>query len=167
LAHRFASHPHVVNGIRGAAAFAVLMLPTTALGATLPVLVAALCRPDSRFGYVLGRLYGWNTLGAVAGVLAAETLLVPRLGVAGAAWVAAVLDLCAAGVVWLIAKQTEGGVPSSAGPDRPRATVTVPERTRATGAATFGYLLTFAFVSGLALMALEVIWFRFLSMFAL
>src|SRR5262245_20288928 len=69
LARGLALHPQLVDGIRGFAAFAVLMLPTTALGATLPVLVAALCRQDPRFGYVLGRLYGWNTLGAVAGVL--------------------------------------------------------------------------------------------------
>ena len=46
-----------------------------------------------RFGVALGRLYGWNTLGAVVGVVAAELILVDRFGVAGAAWTAAVLNL--------------------------------------------------------------------------
>jgi predicted membrane-bound spermidine synthase len=150
-------HPQFANGVRGVAAFAVLMLPTTALGATLPVLVAALCRRQARFGHVLGRLYGWNTLGAVVGVLASETLLVPRLGVAGSAWFAAALDLCGAGVVLLIAKRT-GDTPTVAseqGTSRLPVTVTVVS------------LLSLAGLSGLALMALEVIWFRFLSMFSL
>jgi predicted membrane-bound spermidine synthase len=168
LLRQLTFHPQLANGVRGLFAFAVLMLPTTALGATLPVLVAALCRQESRFGYVLGRLYGWNTLGAVAGVLVSETILVPRLGVAGSAWFAAALDLCGAAAVLLIAKRAEAhrpapasekdpGRPTSAGPEKPRATVTV----------TVVNVLAAAFLAGLALMALEVIWFRFLSMFAL
>src|SRR5712691_3229612 len=56
------------NLVRLATAFPLLMLPTTAMGATLPVLVGALCRSDERFAEALGRLYGWNTLGAVVGV---------------------------------------------------------------------------------------------------
>jgi len=166
LARQAAFLPQLVNGVRGAAAFAVLMLPTTALGATLPVLVAALCRRESRFGYVLGRLYGWNTLGAVAGVLGAETLLVPRLGVAGTAWFAAILDLCGAGVVLWLARRTDDRPAPESRIDAGRLSAT-PERPRATGVATLVNVLAFAFVSGLALMALEVIWFRFLSMFAL
>jgi predicted membrane-bound spermidine synthase len=151
-------HPQLANGVRGVVAFAVLMFPTTALGATLPVVVAALCRRQGRFGYVLGRLYGWNTLGAVAGVLASETLLVPRLGVTGSAWFAAGLDLCGAAVVLLIAKRAEAHTPASA-PENNTGRLPV--------TATVVNVLTFAFVAGLALMALEVIWFRFLSMFAL
>jgi spermidine synthase len=158
LARQLALHPQLANGVRGALAFAVLMLPTTALGATLPVLVAALCRQPTKFGYVLGRLYGWNTLGAVAGVLATETLLIPRLGVAGSAWFAALLDLCGAGVVLLIAKRADGSAPTPADDTHP---------SRLPVTATLVSALAFAFGSGLALMALEVIWFRFLSMFAL
>jgi predicted membrane-bound spermidine synthase len=168
LTREFAGHPQFVSGIRGVAAFAVLMLPTTALGATLPVLVAALCRRDSQFGYVLGRLYGWNTLGAVTGVLASETLLVPRLGVAGTAWFAAILDLCGAGVVWLIATRADDRPAPASTTDAERLSGES-ERPRAarSRAATSVNVLALAFVSGLALMALEVIWFRFLSMFAL
>jgi spermidine synthase len=150
-------HPQLANGIRGIAAFAVLMLPTTALGATLPVLVAALCRQQARFGYVLGRLYGWNTLGAVVGVVASETLLVPRLGVAGSAWFAAALELCGAAVVLLIATRTDDRPAAASEPDSSGRPVTT----------TVVNVLSLAFLSGLALMALEVIWFRFLSMFAL
>src|SRR5258706_7470766 len=102
-------HPQFSNGARSLVAFAVLMVPTTGLGATLPVLVAALCRQQARFGYVLGRLYGWNTLGAVVGVVATEMLLVPRLGIAGSAWLAALLDIGGAFAGWMLSQRTEEG----------------------------------------------------------
>ena len=66
----------------------MLIVPATAMGATFPVVVGALSAGRERFGVALGRLYGWNTLGAVAGVVAAELILVDRFGVAGAAWTA-------------------------------------------------------------------------------
>src|SRR5260370_8987855 len=77
-------------------ALAVLCGPTTAMGATLPLLVAALCRGRWGFGRALGRLYGWNTWGAVAGVVGAEVVLVGAFGVTGTAWFAGLMNLCAA-----------------------------------------------------------------------
>lgn len=60
--------------------FAVLMIPTLAMGATLPLLVAFLEGHDARFGRHVGRLYAVNTLGAVTGTWAAGFLLIPGLG---------------------------------------------------------------------------------------
>src|SRR5262249_15843515 len=85
-----------VNALRLATAFIVMIVPATAMGATLPVLAGALVRSRTQFGAIVGRLYGWNTLGAFVGVIAAETALVGRVGVAGAAWTAALLDTLAA-----------------------------------------------------------------------
>ncbi len=50
--------PAVLNGVRGLVAFALMLLPATAMGTTLPLLTRALPRHDSRFGVALGRLYG-------------------------------------------------------------------------------------------------------------
>ena len=154
----FADSPGAANAIRFVTAFAVIAIPATAMGATLPVLVGAWCqsRPQD-LGGVLGRLYGWNTLGAVLGVVGAEVVLVPRLGVPGAAWVAAVANLCAAIAAWWISRGFES-----------RTSVPAPvfsKRTVQSGAPW--PLLAGAFLSGGALMALEVVWFRFLSMFVL
>src|SRR5262245_47019231 len=145
-------HPQFSNGARSLVAFAVLMVPTTGLGATLPVLVAALCRQRARFGPVLGRLYGWNTLGAVVGVVATEMLLLPRLGVAGAAWFAAALDIGGAVAILTIAQRADENSPSQPGDDGAR---------RLPVTLTVLSVLTLAFLSGATLMALEVIWFRF------
>ena len=54
--------------------FLLLLIPASAMGATLPVAVAARRQENAqRFGWTLGTLYGWNTLGAV-GEPAGDTL---------------------------------------------------------------------------------------------
>lgn len=147
--------PWIVNGIRLTISFVMLLVPTTAMGATLPVLVGALCRWRTGFGRALGRLYGWNTLGAVSGVLAAEIVLIARVGVSGSAWCAAALNLsAAAGAMWM----------SRRGGERLPAGQRVVPRPAARGTRR---LLACAFLCGGTLMALEVVWFRFLSMFVI
>lgn len=152
----FVDNHWLVNLVRLASAFAVLVWPATAMGATLPLLVAALCRWRPGFGRALGRLYGWNTLGAVAGVVGAEMVLIPRVGVMGSAWIAALLDLCAAATALWISHEAGDDSPALVAGRRanePPAAATMPWR-----------LLSCAFLAGGALMALEVVWFRFLSM---
>src|SRR4029450_7118063 len=56
-----------LTGRRGAVAFALFLVPPVPMGATLPLLAGALAAHDANFGRVLGRLYGWNTLGAGLG----------------------------------------------------------------------------------------------------
>ena len=154
------SDPWLVNSSRLAAAFALLVVPATAMGATLPVVVGAVCDAPQRFGQVLGRLYGWNTLGAVAGVVAAELLLVRYAGVKGSAWTAAAFDLGAAAIAtWCAATSKPAGpavAPARAISRKPHAPAPVPWP-----------LLAAAFLAGAVLVALEVVWFRFLTMYVL
>jgi spermidine synthase len=140
-----------LNALRLAVAFALLLVPSTAMGATLPLLAKALCTSE-RFGPVLGRLYGWNTLGAVAGVVAAEVLLVDHLGIRGSALLAGGVNLAAALTAWLLAGRLPAGAP------RPIGTGVVALRRGARWLAA-------AFLSGFGLLALEVVWFRFLSLY--
>jgi spermidine synthase len=143
----------VVNLVRLVTAFALLVVPTTAMGATLPVLVSAVCRGRPSFGWVLGRLYGWNTLGAVCGVMGAELLLIRRFGLMGSAWTAAFLNVgAAAAALWMSrAEPRRSGDDVAPEPAPSRPAVWRP--------------LACAFLAGGNLLALEVIWFRFLSMF--
>ena len=63
------STPALIGGLcRLLLSFLILLVPTTAMGMTFPVLLSdeALRRHD--FGRVVGLPYGANTLGAVAGV---------------------------------------------------------------------------------------------------
>lgn len=65
--------------------FAVLSIPTLAMGATFPVLVRAITRlRPEREASAVGALYGANTLGAALGTLATAFLVLPTLGMVGA-----------------------------------------------------------------------------------
>src|SRR5262249_4800162 len=150
-----------LNTVRLATAFGVLIVPTTAMGATLPVLVGALARTGDGFGRTFGWLYGWNTLGAVAGRLVAETELVARVGIAGSAWIAALLDLLATTAAIVFARRNAGA--SSGAQQSVRTTAGDSEGPTSSAAA----ILIAAFGAGAALLALEVVWIRFLSMYVL
>ena len=87
--------PWPLNAVRLGSAFALLVLPTTAMGATLPLLTEALSRSNPNFGANLGKLYGWNTLGAMLGAIGTEAVLVRFVGIAGSGSIAMSLNLLA------------------------------------------------------------------------
>jgi spermidine synthase len=144
-----------VNVIRLGMAFVLMIVPTSAMGATLPVLVGGLTRTRLDFGRTVGRLYGWNTLGAVAGVVAAETLLIDTVGIAGSAWIAALLNFFAAAAATWTARGRSAPATSEGETE-----VGADERTALP-------ILTAAFLAGAALLSLEIVWLRFLSMYVL
>ena len=87
---------------RVALAFAILALPTVAMGATLPLLTAAVVRSRRELRTGLGALYTVNLAGGVVGSLATGFSLLPSLGLAhttavlgGGAALVAVLALLA------------------------------------------------------------------------
>ncbi len=143
--------PWVLNPARFLLAFALLLIPSTAMGLTLPLLTKALVAADPNFGRALGRLYGWNTLGAVSGTIVAETYLVGALGIHGSGVVAGSLNVLAAVTAAFVYRSFRPG--AVAEPSRPvRWGADVP-------------WLGAAFLSGFALLALEVVWFRMLLLF--
>jgi predicted membrane-bound spermidine synthase len=154
MTSRVVDTPWLLNMVRVASAFAVLMVPATAMGATLPVLAGGLASGSAGYGRVLGRLYGWNTLGAVAGIIAAETVLIPNVGILGSALIAGTLNGCAAVVVFRRSKRVPGVTARMARPVRGVRAASIPWR-----------IASCAFLAGAGLMALEVVWFRALSLF--
>ena len=150
----FLGQPPVLNAIRLSLSFALLLIPSTAMGATLPLLVKTLSDRDPNFGRTLGRLYGWNTLGAAAGALAGDAALVAWLGLRGTGAVAALLDIAAAVIALSLSRR--GGAPAGAAPEA--AAAPGPRGLR---------LLAAAFLAGAILLALEVVWLRFLLLFVI
>ncbi|HUQ10302.1 MAG TPA: fused MFS/spermidine synthase [Steroidobacteraceae bacterium] len=80
-------------------AFVALALPTTLMGATLPMLARYAVAEESQIGRRIGLLYAMNTAGAVLGALLTAFALLPELGLARTIWVAAALN----GLVFLLA----------------------------------------------------------------
>lgn len=155
----FFDAPWVLNPLRLVAAFLALLVPATAMGATLPLLVKALRAHDPSFGSVLGKLYGWNTLGAVAGALAGEIALIGLLGVHGSATCAAALNGVA--VLGSVAVSRRVVTPRRVVPPATNQPSGSPPRP-GFDAARF---LVAAALAGGALLGLEVVWFRFMLLF--
>ncbi|MCU0294189.1 MAG: fused MFS/spermidine synthase, partial [Thermoanaerobaculaceae bacterium] len=135
---------------RWLAAFALLLIPTTAMGATLPLLSRAVAGGAGRVVPALGGLLGANTLGAVAGTLAAAFLLIRVLGVSASVGVGAGLSL-AAGFGALALSVVVREPPLRLAP--PAAAATVAEK-RPLGVALV------VLGSGFAALAAEVVWVR-------
>lgn len=144
--------PWLLNPLRLGASFLLLLVPSTAMGATLPVLVRALSQRESDFGALLGQLYGWNTLGAVVGALSGEAFVIESLGVRGSGLAAAGLNGIAALTALAVAMRLEERDPP-------------PEASAGPLSAASRRLLLAAFLCGAILLALEVVWFRFLLLF--
>jgi len=145
----------LLTAVRFLLAAAVLIVPTSLMGATLPVLVSA-TGADPRMGIRLSALYATNTAGAIAGALLAGFYLVPSLGLQRSAWLAATVNLTVA--LLALAVRARASVPAGPAhePDAARADF-VDAGTRRT------VLWAFA-ASGFVSLALEIIWFRVLAL---
>jgi spermidine synthase len=154
----FFEQPWILNLVRLAVGFGVLLVPATAMGATLPLLVRGMHAYDLNFGSVLGRLYGSNTLGAMFGAVAGEMFLIEWLGVRGSAVSVGMLGLAVAVGALLIARRLPG-------PAREAPTPKADARDGSLSL-TAWCCLAAACLSGGSLLALEVVWFRFLHLFA-
>ncbi|MGA1842909.1 MAG: fused MFS/spermidine synthase, partial [bacterium] len=84
----------------------LLLLPTTLMGATLPVLTKFFIRASDRIGWTVGKLYAVNTFGAVLGVFSAGFLLVPAWGVRNTIYLAAMINLFICFCVYLLHRKT-------------------------------------------------------------
>ncbi|MGI9295430.1 MAG: hypothetical protein ACR2PS_15735 [Pseudomonadales bacterium] len=144
--------PVLLNAVRLTLSFGILLIPAIAMGATLPVVTQALSRQDPNFGANIGLLYGANTLGAMLGAFCTEVFLVPAFGILSSGLIAVALNLVAA-LIALQLSETHESAPMS-----------WPEKTRSTQAITLRSrrFLAVAFLSGALMLALEVVWFRFL-----
>ena len=144
--------PWLINPLRLAGGFMLLLVPATAMGATLPLLVGVLMARDSHFGSVLGRLYGWNTLGAMCGALAGELFLIAWLGIRGAGVFAVGCNVLAALGAFVLASRWPPMV--------------VPRTPPASGLGSPALrIILAAALSGAILLAYEIVWFRFLELF--
>ncbi|HEX5964275.1 MAG TPA: fused MFS/spermidine synthase [Pyrinomonadaceae bacterium] len=81
----------------------MLLVPTTLMGATLPVLSAAVVRHSST---AVTRLYACNLVGAIVGTLAAGFVLLPSFGVRTTILIAAVINVIVGVVAIGLQRQT-------------------------------------------------------------
>jgi spermidine synthase len=79
--------------VRVVLASGTLLIPTALMGATLPLIMRHFVRSRSALGQQAAYFYAVNTLGALAGTLAAGFVLLPYLGMTGATAATAAVNL--------------------------------------------------------------------------
>ncbi len=151
--------PLVVGLVRFALSFAVLVVPTTLMGATLPLVVKSALSRGSIPGRQVSLLYAGNTAGAVSGTLVAGIWMVPQLGISWAFRIAAIVNLLVAGGALVISRRADVSRAAVA----PTPAVPVPATTVTPTSEAVRRLVLFTFaVSGFVSFGLEIIWFRML-----
>ncbi len=103
--------PGPMTAARFALAVGILLIPTSLMGATLPVMALAIRNEGERLGAVVGRLYALNTIGAVVGVLAGGFVLGEAIGLLGTNLTAVGLNVLAAGLAWYAGRSRTMSVP--------------------------------------------------------
>ena len=153
-----------LTAARGAIAFAALIVPTSLMGATLPIVVRASGFGDRAGDAQLSVLYGSNAIGAIAGTLLAGLLLVPTLGIQGSFLAAAAVNASVA-----IAAFALSFLPVERTRTAPRADVADGDRPGVAASPLsprqLQLLLGVFTLSGVVSLALEVVWFRALTLF--
>lgn len=158
--------PAATTLLRLAMSLAVLIVPTTLMGATLPLIVKSVTSRSQDVGARTGFLYSANTTGAIIGTLLAGLLLVPHVGLNKTFWIAAAGNFVAGLVALVLGRRQTRAAPRAIEPrlapelrDLAAASSSLSNRVRFIVLAVF-------IVSGFATLALEVIWFRVIVLIA-
>jgi len=155
--------------LRFAASAALLIVPTTLMGATLPLLARYFVSRPFEFGRVslrLGTLYAVNIFGGVSGSFLAGFISLPLVGVRSTNFLAASFDLSLAAAILIAQRFSRRWTTTPKGPslDELAAQAKPAEASLPviTPAARRAVLFAFA-VSGATAMTLQVLWTRALA----
>ncbi|MBN1481021.1 tetratricopeptide repeat protein [candidate division KSB1 bacterium] len=154
---------YISSLIRFVFSFFFLLIPTTLMGGTLPVLTKYFVKNLGNLGHNVGTLYSVNNLGAFIGCFAAGFLLVQMWGTTETIVLAAVINIIIAFVVFYIhTKGTKGKIEK---------VPLVSENIDKSGQTTYsGFIVKLALwvfvVEGFTTLSYEVIWTRILVGFS-
>lgn len=160
IAYRQFSSFFILSLLRFALTFIVLLIPTTLMGGTLPVLSRFLVNKKDSLGLNIGALYSVNTLGAVLGCFITGFLLIEALGVRGATYLAVAINI-GVGAVSILLAMRSGDETLAA--DRGQQVREIPEDViedaQKARRIVFAVLLSYA-ISGFIALSYQVAWSR-------
>jgi spermidine synthase len=158
--------------VRFLLSFAVLLLPTVLMGATLPLVLKSALAGSRDVGQKIGLLYGVNTTGAIAGALLAGFVLIPTIGLTAAFRMAAAINaligvaaIAASVRADVAARREQTAVPAPSGRTETAGGTAVQGPADEASAGTRRAVLIVFGLSGAVSLALEVLWFRVLVIF--
>lgn len=160
LALSLTESPVVLTGIRFALAFGIMLVPTTMMGATLPLVVRSSLLRAGSMSRNVSLLYAANTFGAIAGAFTSAFYLIGLYGITITTAIAAGLNI-AVGIVWIgvslaAPKETEAAPPDI------EAIAELHPSERISPAVARLVLVVYG-ISGAIALAYEVVWTRLLA----
>lgn len=140
-----------VSIIRYLLSIAVLLLPTTLMGGTLPVLSRYFIRSEADLGKRLSQLYSLNTLGGVFGTFLVGFILVRFLGINMTLMITAAVNVIIGSAAYYLGMQQSA-------PER----VTEHADDEGKKKSAYAYALGAFFLSGFTAMVYQIAWSRLL-----
>jgi len=133
--------------------FAILLIPTTLMGMTLPLLTQSFVHRVETSGSVIGILYGINTLGAAFGAFLSGYVLIGAYGFDGTIYIAVAMNAIVGLFAVILARWQIRGARQSE-----------PESQAARVATQWGYktILISSFLVGFIGLGFEMLWIRVL-----
>jgi len=135
--------------------FALLLIPTMLMGATLPILVEHLVRRSGHVGASVSRLYFVNTLGSAIACYFCASFLMREWGQAGSVAVAACLNTMVGGTAYLYGRRGAKASDSASVPQALAARTDSPIK--------LPMAMVLAGLSGFLALGFEIAWFRVFS----
>jgi len=109
LIHRnVTSEFYTLSLIRFVLTFGVILIPSTLMGGTLPVLTRFFVKRLEQLGTNIGILYALNTFGAVVGTVAAGFFLIEALGIRWTLGIGIAINFAVAAVALALAQKASG-----------------------------------------------------------
>lgn len=138
---------------------AVLIVPTTLMGGTFPIMNRYYVRRYKSLAANVSLLYGLNTFGAVFGVVLTAFVFMEQLGIFRTSLVAIAINLLV-GIVAIALEKRYPAAPPESAHDEPAAKKRGGTRVARGGGDKRRLIIIAAFLSGMAALAYEVIWTR-------
>ena len=163
LIHRnVTSEFYTLSLIRFVLTFAVLLIPSTLMGGTLPVLTRFFVKKLDQLGTNIGVLYALNTFGAVVGTVVAGFFLLEALGIRWTLGVGIAINFGVAAVALALAQKT---LPTEADDHQKAAQQSESEDTPQRPLPEKHLVLWAIGISGFCALAYEVLWTRIMVFF--
>lgn len=149
-----------------------LLIPTILMGGTLPVMSKYLIRRLNTSGDLVGKLYAFNTFGAVFGTVLTAFFMIKALGISKTIMIAALINIIL-GLTIIVLRSLKIIIPLNVhqlGEEEIKAKASHTKKKQAFSTISLkiidsrNLILLAVFVSGFSSLAAEVLWFRMFSM---
>ena len=175
LIHRnVTSEFYTLSLIRFVLTFGVILIPSTLMGGTLPVLTRFFVKRLEQLGTNIGILYALNTFGAVVGTVAAGFFLIEALGVRWTLGIGIAINFAVAAVALALAQRVsaaeddsrQSAVSNQQEPSGAGSNTQLPDAESRGFPTANSHLALWAIgISGFCALAYEVLWTRIMVFF--